>query len=138
MPITSLDHVNIRTANLDAIVEFYGKVLGLTPGPRPPFSFNGSWLYCDDKPVLHLVEVKEHQQTEAPRIEHFAMGGVGLADFLQLLRDNEVAYWIRILPEWGGRQVNLLDPDGNHLHCDFAAHEEADLSDFDPAASSAA
>ena len=138
MPITSFDHVNVRTARLEAMVAFYGAILGLQPGPRPPFDFGGRWLYCGDKPVLHLVEIAAHQEARSPRIEHFAFAGSGLADFLQRLRDAEVAYWVRVVPEWGTRQVNLHDPDGNHIHCDFGAHEEADLSAFDPAASSAA
>ena len=35
MPINSFDHINIRTANLDAMVEWYAEALGLTAGDRP-------------------------------------------------------------------------------------------------------
>ena len=34
-----LDHVNVRTANLDGMVEWYGRMLGMHPGPRPDFPF---------------------------------------------------------------------------------------------------
>ena len=127
-----LDHAAVRTANLDAMIGFYQDVLGLLPGPRPPFAFNGCWLYCGEQAVVHLIEVAEHPETTAPRIEHFAFAGRGLEDFLQRLRDAGVAYSITVLPDWEIRQVNFHDPDGNHLHCDFGAIEEADLSPFTP------
>lgn len=57
MSVDWLDHVNIRTANLDAMSRFYACVLGLQAGERPPFSVNGAWHYCADKPAVHLVEV---------------------------------------------------------------------------------
>ena len=48
MPVTlkRLDHVNLRTANLDVMVAWYGRILGMHPGPRPGFSFPGAWLYA--------------------------------------------------------------------------------------------
>ena len=44
MPVSSLDHVNIRTSNLKDMVSFYSKVLGLKKGKRPAFKFGGAWL----------------------------------------------------------------------------------------------
>ena len=132
MVLEWLDHAAVRTANLEAMVRFYQDVLGLVPGPRPPFGFKGCWLYCGEQAVVHLIEVPEQPQTQAPRIEHFAFAGDGLGEFLQRLRDFGVAYSIALLPEWEIRQVNFHDPDGNHLHCDFGAIEEADLSPFTP------
>src|SRR3546814_17296537 len=46
MPLSRLDHVNLRTAELAAMQTFYSEVLGMSLGPRPPFSFDGAWLYC--------------------------------------------------------------------------------------------
>ena len=31
----TLDHINIRTANLDAMLVFYAEVIDLKPGPPP-------------------------------------------------------------------------------------------------------
>ncbi len=53
------DHVNVRTPNLQGMIDFYTEVLGLRLGPRPPFTFNGAWLYAGDQAVVHLVEVPE-------------------------------------------------------------------------------
>ena len=132
MVLERLDHAAVRTANLETMVRFYREVLGLVPGPRPPFPFKGCWLYCGEQATVHLIEVPEQPETQAPRIEHFAFAGRGLGAFLQRLRDFGVAYSIAVLPEWEIRQVNFHDPDGNHLHCDFRASEQADLSPFTP------
>jgi catechol 2,3-dioxygenase-like lactoylglutathione lyase family enzyme len=55
MPLTQLNHVTVRTDDLEGTRDFYTQVLGLRVGPRPPLSFPGYWLYCGDIPVVHLV-----------------------------------------------------------------------------------
>ena len=80
--------------------------------------------------MVHLVEVDEQPETSQPSLEHFAFAAEGLDAFLAGLRAKGVAYEVRVVPGWETRQVNIHDPDGNHIHVDFAAHEEADLSPF--------
>lgn len=55
--LTAFDHVNICTRNLDRMIAWYGDILGLRPGARPPFAFEGAWLYIGDSAVVHLVQV---------------------------------------------------------------------------------
>ncbi len=128
----TFDHVNIRTANLANMLSFYQQVLGLESKERPPFGFGGAWMYAGDQAIVHLVEVAEQTAPEDPQLEHFALRSAGLADFLAHLREHNVAYQIGIIPEWEIRQVNFYDPDGNHIHVDFAPEEQADLSDHEP------
>lgn len=130
MTLSYLDHVNVRTAQLAPMAEFYQDVLGLEAGERPPFRFDGAWLYCGDKAAIHLVEVPQAPDTGQPRIEHFAFRAEGLAGFLARLRDRGIAYRISIVPGMELRQVNIFDPDGNHIEIAFAAEEQADLSDY--------
>ncbi len=131
MALVGFDHVNIQTANLAAMSAFYGEVLGLPAGYRPPFRFGGAWHYCGDLAVVHLVETTAPDAVGNPQLEHFALQAQGMADFLARLRQHGVAYRIAVVPEIMIRQVNLHDPDGNHIHIDFGPDEEADLSDFD-------
>ena len=35
----------------------------LAPGPRPNFSFGGAWMYCGDRPAVHLVERERLEPT---------------------------------------------------------------------------
>ena len=129
MALSSLDHVNIRTARLAELTGFYTKILGLDPGARPAFRFPGAWLYCDGRAAVHLVEVPEPPEKSAPRIEHFAFRAEGLSDFLAQLRAHRVAYRTAIVPGLEIRQIHIHDPDGNHIEIAFAPEEEADLSD---------
>ena len=128
MPLAKLDHVNLRTANLAAMRAFYTEVLGMTEGPRPPFGFRGAWLYCGDQANVHLVEVAEQPAPAGElRLEHFAFAAEGLADFLALLKRRGAAYRIGVVPDFDIIQVNIHDPDGNHIHIDFAAAEAASV-----------
>jgi catechol 2,3-dioxygenase-like lactoylglutathione lyase family enzyme len=140
MALAALDHVTIHTTRLGALTDFYARVLGLRPGNRPPFKFTGAWLYCGDRPTLHLVELPTAQDNPAPaaqdgpartpKIEHFAFRAEGLAEFLAQLRDFDVAYRTTIGPEFEIRQVHIHDPDGNHVEIAFAPEEEAELGDY--------
>lgn len=118
------DHVNVRTPNLQGMIDFYTEVLGLRVGLRPPFTFNGAWLYAGDQAVVHLVEVPEAPRpTGQLRLEHIAFAAEDLAGFIGRLRAAGVEYRVGTLTGFGTKQVNVHDPDGNRLHVDFAASE---------------
>jgi catechol 2,3-dioxygenase-like lactoylglutathione lyase family enzyme len=122
--LRKLDHVNIYTADVARMVEWYGRVLGLPAGDRPPFSFPGAWLYCGDVAAVHLIGVETQPARPAnPQLEHFAFTAVGLKDFLARLQREGVPYFERWYPDGVTLQINLHDPDGNHVHVDFAAPE---------------
>jgi catechol 2,3-dioxygenase-like lactoylglutathione lyase family enzyme len=74
--------------------------------------------------VVHLVEVDGAPSGDDPSLEHFALRGENLEAFLALLDDAGIGYRIGVVPGHGTRQVNIHDPDGNHLHVDFAPSGE--------------
>jgi catechol 2,3-dioxygenase-like lactoylglutathione lyase family enzyme len=122
--ILRLDHVNVRTANLAALVRFYTEVLGLREGERPPLGFPGAWMYAGDAAVIHLVGVAEQPAPEgALRLEHFAFSATGLSQLVSRLREHGVDFRQTRQPGTGTIVVNLRDPDGNRLHVDFPASE---------------
>ena len=127
MPLQSLDHVNVRTNNLAGMIAWYGDILGMETGPRPGFAFGGAWMYCAGKPIVHLVEVKEEPAAIAPKIEHFAIGGSDLEGFLARLEAAGVPYEVGRPPGFPIIQVNIHDPDNNHIHIDFHSDEAAAL-----------
>ena len=57
MKINRLDHVNLRTMQLDTMIAWYVDVLGLQNGARPDFGFPGAWLYAGDAAVVHMSQV---------------------------------------------------------------------------------
>lgn len=119
MPLKWLDHVNIRTANLEAMTDFYQRVVGLELGERPPFSFGGAWLYLGDQAVLHLVETESPPAGNEPKIEHFAFRATGLDEFIARLEASSAEYRRATVPATGLAQVHFFDPDGNHIEVGF-------------------
>ena len=124
MPVTAFDHVNVRTAQLDEMIRFYGEILDLRPGKRPDFGLPGAWLYLDDQAYIHLVAA------EAPlaagsnlTLEHFAFRAKGLAQFRALLDTHGITHSLDLVPGFPIVQVNFRDPDGNHIHVDFDVAE---------------
>ncbi len=138
----TLDHVNIRTANLDAMLAFYSVVMELRPGPRPHFGgAGGAWLYAKENvpdslaqvradyraACVHFVAVPSTEPDHGNlQVEHFAFTGSGLEDFLQRLHEEGCGYDLVNVPDVGLVQVNFRDPDGNHIHVDFPLTEESD------------
>lgn len=51
----NIDHVTLRTADLEETRDFLEAVLGLKVGYRPAFPFPGYWLYEGDDPIVHLI-----------------------------------------------------------------------------------
>ncbi len=119
MPLERLDHVNVRTASLQAMTEFYQRVVGLELGERPPFTFSGAWLYLNDQAVLHLVEVESPPAGTEPKIEHFAFRATGIDGFIARLEASSVSYRRAIVPATGLEQLHFSDPDGNHIEVGF-------------------
>lgn len=120
------DHVNIRTANLDAMKAWYINVLGMADGWRPPFRFPGAWLYIGDQALVHLVAVEQEPGSNPDdlKLEHFAFA----ADDLDAMRARLVAHDVtsvdRRVPDTDILQLNIHDPDGNHIHVDFRVVDE--------------
>lgn len=126
MPIEKLDHVNVRTTQLDEMIQWYTHVLGLHSGPRPNFSFPGAWMYAGDSAVVHLVGIEGAPATGAEvtlKLEHFALAATGMADFEARLTSLGEDYKRNLLSDVNLVQINLWDPDGNHIHVDFRADE---------------
>ena len=123
MQLGTLDHVNVRTAKVQAMRAWYVRVLGMVDGDRPPFPFPGAWLYAGANPVVHLVGVDDEPLNADPKLEHFAFSAKGLKEFRAKLDAAGDKYDVRVVPKLGIVQFNLWDPDGNHIHVDFQPDE---------------
>jgi catechol 2,3-dioxygenase-like lactoylglutathione lyase family enzyme len=126
MPIASLDHCTIRTADLEAARRFYVDLLGLRVGDRPPFSFPGLWLYADDgRPVLHLVGVEPGRaQTGATgALDHVAFAASGAASFRARLAEAGIEFTERVVPLLDVLQLFIRDPHGIRVELNFPSEE---------------
>ncbi|WP_299622605.1 VOC family protein [uncultured Tateyamaria sp.] len=124
MQIEKLDHVNLRTAQLDAMIAWYRDILGLRRGERPDFGFGGAWMYAGDTAAVHLVEVDGAPGAGSElslKLEHFAFTASGVPEaFAARLTETATPFRRSESQETGLIAFNIRDPDGNHIHVDFA------------------
>ena len=69
--------------------------------------------------------MQKQPEVSGVTLEHFAFSATGLKDFLARLEKNNVKYDARKVPRSDGVQINVWDPDGNHIHVDFEGAETA-------------
>lgn len=108
-----LDHVTLRTADLDVTRTFLQDLLGLAVGYRPNFGFPGYWLYHGDEPIVHLIP---GDATSSGRIgemiDHVAFRLEGYASFRQGLDGKGISYSTMDLPDLGERRLFVRTPGG--------------------------
>ena len=115
-----LDHVTLRTADLEGTRAFLEATLDLKVGYRPAFSFPGYWLYAGDEPIVHLLPgragpVDRHGET----IDHV---GFRLDDYdgkRRKLDELGIDYSTMELAELGERRLFIKTPNGILLELVF-------------------
>jgi aspartate aminotransferase len=125
-----LDHVTLASARMDDTIAFYGDILGLRPGPRPPLEADGVqvpgvWLYAEggDSPIVHIV-AREPKDGSTGAFDHFAIRSEGLLSFLDHLRTHAIDFKAKPVADTSDTQVHFLDPNGVKVEMIFA--ERAD------------
>lgn len=71
-----LDHVTIRTTDLQATCAFFQNALGLEPGEHPDVGMPIAWLYSQGKPIVHLFlshSGSSGAEPPADAIDHLAL-----------------------------------------------------------------
>jgi catechol 2,3-dioxygenase-like lactoylglutathione lyase family enzyme len=93
-----LDHATIVTKDVETMRQFFCTVAGLSEGPRPAFGVNGSWLYANGQPLIHLIEGTVPalaESTSSPRIDHVALRvdtAEEWAELLERMRQSRVPF----------------------------------------------
>jgi len=124
MSVTGLNHYNLRAHRqlLDELRLFYVAVVGLTPGPRPPFKNFGYWLYAGKQDVLHLSEAAPNEERAVDvvsTLDHVAFTCTDFRAASARLQQHNVSYTTDEVPLTGKRQLFFNDPAGNgvELNC---------------------
>ena len=123
MPLQNLNHFLVLTKDLEATRDFYVDVLGLEDGDRPPFAFDGHWIYLGDRAVIHVAELgdylkrrdRAHDASEdgtTGSIDHIAFEATGLKDMIARLEKHGIAAHHRRVPDLDLHQVFVRDPNG--------------------------
>ncbi len=120
MTVKLLDHVNIHTADLAGTVDFYADVIGLQQGDRPTtIGRPGAWLYCDGRPLIHLIENAESHAGSTGPIDHIAFETDGYDRVASKLTERGVAFEAKELSDFRIRQIFVHDPNGVKLELNF-------------------
>ena len=122
--IKGINHYNLRAAPevVEVLKDFYIEVVGLKLGKRPPFKNQGYWLYANQKDVLHLSFSKNNVINElnvSSTFDHMAFTAENENNFINLLKQKNIDFSIREVPEIGTRQVFFKDPAGNGIELIF-------------------
>ena len=120
MPVNGLDHVNIRTMDVETSAQFYVDIFGFEfrQGPAA-MGQRGNWLYDSaGHAIIHFRLLEAESQSTGP-IDHIALACRGKDDMLERLRARNIAFSIaeNLLP--GVTQVFLKDPHGVALELNF-------------------
>ena len=115
-----LDHVTLRTRDLEGTRAFLETVLELKPGYRPDFGFPGHWLYRDGEPVVHLIPGQGTADGRAGEaIDHVGFRLSGYAGYRAKLDALGIPYSRMELPELGERRLFIRTPGGILLELVF-------------------
>ncbi len=100
-----LDHINIRTDNIDGVRDAFVRILRLKVGDRPPFKFPGYWLHGEGHPIVHLTERDSDPGNSTGALDHVAFWDDDFDGLMARLAEDDIAYDLRIVPGSGVRQV---------------------------------
>ncbi|NWK98338.1 glyoxalase/bleomycin resistance/extradiol dioxygenase family protein [Sphingobium lactosutens] len=123
--VRKIDHVNIRTDQMEESAAFYQRLLGLHRTVPPGLTgIEVVWL-CDSGgfPVIHLTEPLPGEKRFPPgdtgRLHHVAFDCHGHDAIKQTLADMGVPYEINVVASIGLRQIFAIDPNGVRVELNF-------------------
>ena len=115
-----LDHINVRTDDLESVRCAFTDILGLTEGARPPFPNAGHWLYGEGRPIVHLSGTDASppgQSTGA--LDHIAFQDDDFDGLMARLDGAGIDYEKRTVPGSGVRQVFFRIAHGIRIEVGF-------------------
>jgi catechol 2,3-dioxygenase-like lactoylglutathione lyase family enzyme len=107
-----LDHVNIHTRDVAAMIDFLEKVLGAKEGLRPPFPFPGHWLYLDGHPAIHLNAVDRDEDFPVGMINHVAFGFYDRDTIIEKIAGSGYPFEHDAIPGTDIGQIFVFGPEG--------------------------
>jgi catechol 2,3-dioxygenase-like lactoylglutathione lyase family enzyme len=118
-----MDHFTIVTDRPQATLDFYA-LLGLHEGPRPDFPVPGHWLYVDERPFLHVVNVRQMPEPRRGALDHMAYWAEGFGAVADRLKAHGIPYRVVRAPApYRTWQLFFDDPNGVEVELDFDPSE---------------
>jgi len=118
-----LDHVTIRTRDLQAARSFFLRVFDLEEGERPLAiqRIPGHWLYSEGHPLVHIIGSQGSGfDRSAEAIDHVGLRLEGYAEFRSKLDQLGIHHSTMDLAEIGERRLFFRAPGGPLLEAVFS------------------
>jgi glyoxylase I family protein len=118
-----LDHVTIRTRDLQAARSFFLRVFDLEEGGRPLAiqRIPGHWLYSEGHPLVHIIGSQGSGfDCSAEAIDHVGLRLEGYAEFRSKLDQLGIHYSTMDLADIGERRLFFRAPGGPLLEAVFS------------------
>jgi catechol 2,3-dioxygenase-like lactoylglutathione lyase family enzyme len=125
MPITHMQHFMVLSKDLEKTRAFYVDVLGMRVGARPPFKFEGLWIYVGDVACIHVGQRASYDATSRTEvnpadpndhgsgsIDHIAFSATDHDELVARFEQHGVRYRSTRVPGKDLRQLFVFDPDG--------------------------
>ena len=119
----NLDHVTIRTRDLQAARSFFLGVFDLEEGERPLAiqRIRGHWLYSEGHPLVHIIGSQGYGVGRpAEAIDHVGLRLEGYAEFRSKLDQLGIHYSTMDLADIGERRLFFRAPGGPLLEAVFS------------------
>jgi catechol 2,3-dioxygenase-like lactoylglutathione lyase family enzyme len=119
----NLDHVTIRTRDLQATRSFFLSVFDLEEGERPLAiqRIPGHWLYAQGHPLVHIIGSQGTGfDRSAEAIDHVGFRMTGYAEFRSKLDRLGIHYSTMDLADLGERRLFFRTPGGPLLETVFS------------------
>lgn len=133
MPVFGLEHVNIRTADLQGTLAFFRDVLSMDVRPPPGRTSveDGAWVYdANGMAVVHVASSAIAYPSDAKlpfepgrgsgSLHHVALKCSNFDETLARLRKLGVECFENHLPAYKLRQIFVSDPNGILFELNFA------------------
>lgn len=129
MEVSDIQHVAIRTNDLDATNRFYTEILGMTLAPRPDFNFPGSWLQMGET-LIHVMAGSAGLDENggftpgSNVVDHLALGAKGFDGFRDRFKEHGLDWRENGIADFGLWQLFVKDPSGITIELNFNAADE--------------
>ena len=138
MALSHIEHFLVASDDIDASRDWYGRVLGMNPGPHPDFGFPVHWMYIGEVDVVHigpsakqageiqkkyLGRTSQDAGTGTGALDHIAFRATGLRAMLEHLKKERIAFTQRRANGQALFQLFLYDPNGIKIELNYAAEE---------------
>jgi catechol 2,3-dioxygenase-like lactoylglutathione lyase family enzyme len=129
-----MQHYIVLSKDLEKTRAFYCDVLGLRTGPRPPFNFEGLWIYVGDVAAIHVAGRASYDNTSrtdlnpadpvkhgSGSVDHIAFAATNYDELTASFDLHGVKYRATSVPGSDLRQLFVFDPDGIQIEINIRA-----------------